>query len=72
MKILLSLIICSYTAGACMPPYQWPEQFNTNYDCMMFGYEESMKKMKEIGKEEVNKYNMYIRFTCTPTPGVES
>jgi hypothetical protein len=38
----------------------------------MFGYEESMKKMREIGREEVNKYNMYIRFTCTPTPGVES
>ena len=55
-----------------MPPYQWPEQFNTNYDCMMFGYEESMKKMREIGREEVNKYNMYIKFTCTPTPGVES
>ena len=72
MKILLSLIICSYTAGTCMPPYQWPEHFNTNYDCMMFGYEESMRKMKEIGREEVNKYNMYIRFTCTPTPSVES
>ena len=55
-----------------MPPYQWPEHFNTSYDCMMFGYEESMRKMKEIGKEEVNKYNMYIRFTCVPTPVVES
>jgi hypothetical protein len=55
-----------------MPPYQWPEHFNTSYDCMMFGYEESMRKMKEIGREEVNKYNMYIRFTCTPTPSVES
>ena len=72
MKILLSLIICSYTAGTCMPPYKWLEQFNTSYDCMMFGYEESMRKMKEIGREEVNKYNMYIRFTCVSTPGVES
>jgi hypothetical protein len=49
-----------------MPPYQWPEHFNTSYDCMMFGYEESRRKMKEIGREEVNKYNVYIRFTCTP------
>ena len=72
MKILLSLIICSYTAGTCMPPYQWPEHFNTSYDCMMFGNEESMRKMKEICREEVNKDNMYIRFTCVPTPGVES
>ena len=33
---------------------------------MVFGYEESLNKMKQIGREEANKYNMYIRFTCTP------
>ena len=32
----------------------------------MFGYEESMNKMREIGKEDINKYNMFLRFTCTP------
>ena len=66
MKILLSLIICSQVANSCMEPYQWPEQFNTTYDCMMFGYEESMNKMLEIGREEVNKHNIYIKFTCNP------
>jgi hypothetical protein len=66
MKILLSLIICSQVAGTCMPPFQWPNTFKTQYDCLMFGYEESIRKMEEIGREEVNKYNMYIRFTCIP------
>jgi hypothetical protein len=66
MKILLSLIICSQVAGTCLPPYPWPETFNTQYDCMIFGYEESLNKMQEIGRKEVNQYNMYIRFTCTP------
>ena len=66
MKILLSLIICSQVAGTCIEPYEWPETFNTQYDCMIFGYEESLNKMKQIGKTDVNKYNMYIRFTCTP------
>jgi hypothetical protein len=66
MKILLSLIICSQVAGTCMEPYEWPETFNTQYDCMVFGYEESLNKMQEIGRQEVNKYNIYIRFTCTP------
>ena len=66
MKILLSLIICSQVAGTCIEPYEWPETFNTQYDCMVFGYEESLKKMIEFGREDVNKYNMYIRFTCTP------
>jgi len=66
MKIILSLIICSQVAGTCIPPYEWPEKFNTQYDCMVFGYKESLNKMEQIGRTEVNKYNMYIRFTCTP------
>ena len=55
-----------------MPPYKWPDTFRTQYDCLMFGYEESLKKMKEIGREEVNKYSMYIKFYCTPQPGMDS
>ena len=66
MKILLSLIICSQVAGTCLEPYQWPDRFDTQYDCMIFGYEESLNKMEQIGRTEVNQYNMYIRFTCTP------
>ena len=66
MKILMSLIICSSVAGECMPPFQWPDAFNTKYDCMVFGYEESLNKMKEVGREEVNEHGIYIRFTCTP------
>ena len=49
-----------------MPPYQWPDTFRTQYDCLMFGYKQSVVKMQQIGPEEVNKYNMYIRFICTP------
>ena len=70
MKIFLSLIICSQIAGTCMTPYQWPETFNTQYDCLMFGYEESIRKMEEIGREEVNKYNVFIRYTCVPDQSI--
>ena len=66
MKILLSLVICSQVAGTCLEPYEWPEKFNTQYDCLMFGYEESMNKMREIGKEDINQYGAFIRFVCTP------
>ena len=49
-----------------MPPYQWPKQFNTQYDCLMYGYEESMNKMKEIGEQDINQYGVFVRFICTP------
>ena len=60
------MIICSQVAGTCLPPYQWPTAFDTQYDCLMEGYKQSIIKMEELGSEDVNKYNMYIRFTCTP------
>ena len=66
MKFILSMIICSSVAGQCMPPYEWPETFNTQYDCLMFGYEESIVKMKELGRKDVNEYGMFIKFYCTP------
>ena len=66
MKFILSLIICSQVAGTCLEPYQWPDTFRTQYDCMVFGYEESLNKIQEIGREEVNKHNIYIRFVCMP------
>ena len=66
MKILLNLIMCSYVQGSCLQPYEWPIHFNDMYDCFQAGYEESQKKMTEIGRTEVNKYQIYIRFTCVP------
>jgi len=66
MKFILSLIICSQVAGTCLEPYPWPTTFDTQYDCMVFGYQESLKKIQDIGPIEVNKYNMYIRFVCMP------
>jgi hypothetical protein len=33
---------------------------------MIAGYEESIKKAKEIGSVEVNKYGTIIKFFCTP------
>ena len=70
MKIMLSLIICSTLAGECLEPYIWHENFKTHYDCLEFGYEESLKKLKEIGRTDINQYGMYIKFTCLPDPSI--
>ena len=59
-------MICTQVAVSCLESDPWTEKIDTQYDCSVFGYEESLNKMKQIGREEVNKYNMYIRFTCTP------
>ena len=68
MKIILILLMCSYTAGDCMPPYTWHETFEDPYSCSIFGYEESARKLREIGQEEVNNLGISITFRCSILP----
>jgi len=64
MKIILILYLCSYTAGSCLPGYQWPDKFDDMYDCLDAGYKESIKKMEKIGREDVNEHETFVRFAC--------
>ena len=52
------------STGACLPPYEWPVPFKDAYECSIAGYEESARKLKEIGPKEVNKYGTIIKFYC--------
>ena len=72
MKFLLTLILCSYTENTCMPDYKWPDTFNSPYDCMIFGYEESIRKAKEIGPKDINEYGTIIKFYCYQEPETET
>ena len=80
MKFILSMIICSSVFQQCLPPHPMPEIYNSHYECMIAGYEESIKKAKEIGSEDINKYGTIIKFFCLqdnviippPNPNVET
>ena len=67
MKILLTFVICSQVAATCMKPVPHPTTFDTQYDCLIEGYKQSIVKMEQMGPTDVNKYNMFIKFYCTPT-----
>jgi len=64
MKVILILYMCSFTTGKCLPPYEFPIQYNDMYECLNAGYSESLKKSKDIGRQDVNKNGIYIRFAC--------
>ena len=74
------MIICSSVFQLCLPPHPMPEIYNSYYECMIAGYEESIKKAKEIGSEDINKYGTIIKFFCLqdnviippPKPKVET
>jgi len=62
MKIGLFMILCSAVAEECMPAFQ-QNKLTSHYECLQKGYEESNKKIKEIGRDEVNKSIIVIKFT---------
>ena len=64
MKFILTMIICSSVYQQCLVPFPMPDKHSSHYECMIAGYEESIKKAKEIGPEEINKYGTIIKFYC--------
>ena len=64
MEVVLILYMCSAVQKTCLDPYVWPSRFDDKYNCMVQGYEESGKKIAEIGREDVNKHDIYIKFEC--------
>ena len=66
MKFLLTLIMCSGVANTCLPPFQVDQKFDGLYNCLMFGYAESVAKIEEIGQEKIDTNLIHIKFYCTP------
>ena len=57
------MLMCS-SGGACLPPHQMPDLYNSWYDCMNAGYQAALEKSIEIGEADVNEHEIFIRFAC--------
>ena len=68
MKIILIMLVCSFVSGTCTPPLVLDERFDNMYDCLIRGYEESIKMTAERGREEINKQGLFTRFACREVP----
>ena len=66
MKILLTFIFCSGVAGKCLPPMEYPEKYTDLYTCLDAGYKESIVQLEGLGRENVNKEQIFIKFFCSP------
>ena len=66
MKFILTLLMCSIVDGktTCLPPLQSEVEYVDAYECMLDGYNQSYNKIVELGREDVNQYNIYIKFGC--------
>ena len=60
------MIICSIVNGqtTCIDPYTFPESYEDSYSCLIQGYQKSIDKVEEIGRESINEHGIYIKFGC--------
>ena len=78
MKVFLTIVMCSTMAQTCIEPHTFPNSYNDIYDCLVDGYSKANNKIIEIGREEINKHQIYIKFDCQQLiippakPGVSS
>ena len=61
MKFILILVICNATCG---PQFEWPQKFDSFYDCAKTGYEAAALRINEFGETYVNKNRTAILFKC--------
>nr|BAR31591.1 hypothetical protein [uncultured Mediterranean phage uvMED] len=66
MKVFLTMIMCSIVNGqtTCIDPYTFPESYEDSYSCLIQGYQKSIDKVEEIGREAINEHGIYIKFGC--------
>ncbi len=80
MKFILSMIICTSVYQQCLEPFPMPDRYGSHYECMIAGYNESIKKAEEMGPKDVNEYGTIIKFFCVeenlilpkPKPGTDT
>ena len=66
MEFVLTLVMCAFVEGktTCMQPHSCEDKYTDAYSCMLDGYTRSYDKIVEVGKDDVNKFNIYIKFGC--------
>ena len=62
---MLVMYFCSALLDDCQSPHVMPETYTDYNTCIIAGYVRSLNTIKEMGKEDVNKYMIFIKFVCT-------
>ena len=66
-KFIIFMWLCSATTTIdCKQIKVDRVKFSDQYDCVVYGYTHSTKLLREFGREEVNKFNLYTKFLFIP------
>ncbi len=67
MKYILIIWVCSFLEGqTCMPPMEFPTQFDSWYACSRAAHQESIRIMSKTGFKKVNELKLGVKYNCKP------
>ena len=65
-KFILLIWVCSFAVNptACLPPIEFPKQFNSWYECSRSAHKESLIMISKLGYKYINEYNIAMNYSC--------
>ena len=66
IKFTLILWVCSFLGegAGCLPPMEYPTQFNSWYECSRTAHQESVKILSKLGYKYVNENEIGMKYSC--------
>ena len=65
-KFILIIWVCSFLGNqpACLPPMEYPKQFDSWYDCSRTAHSETLLMMSKMGYKYVNDNKIAMSYSC--------
>ena len=72
IKFTLVIWVCSFLGNqaVCMPPLEYPKQFNSWYECSRTAHKESLVLMSKMGFKYINESKVAIKYSCVEVPSI--
>ena len=68
-KFIILMWLCTTTTSTSLNCKQIKTdrvKFIDKYSCTVYGYSHSLKVIRNLGKEQINQYNLFTKFLCAP------
>ena len=73
-KINIIMWLCATTTSTplnCKQIKTERVKFSDQYSCTVYGYSHSLKVIRDLGKDQINQYNLFTKFICVPETYME-
>jgi len=65
-KFVLIIWVCSFLGNqaACLPPMEFPKQFDTWYECTRGAHSEALLMISKLGYKYINDNKIAMSYSC--------